>query len=140
MSWRSKNVAPKRSLTFWSLLSLSFKTRRGMAIAVATQDCEFVGLGRAICVEPTLPQRLLTSETDSAVPWNVSWGSLGNLLFPNGRAWTWFQLQMIYIGLRKYWMLNKPVAFWPWGLGVIFRDCYFDPKRIWIVRKLYYGI
>ena len=139
-----------------------FTTRRGMAIAVQTKDCEFVGLGRAICVEPDLPGRMLRGEAEKAKPWNLSWG-LGNYLFPIGRAWTWFQLNEIFIaevgwrlrsffgleGLlhdltlfpwqRKYHLVNKPVPVWPWGLGIMMRDIYFDHARWWIVRKLYYG-
>lgn len=147
-----------------------FKTRKGMAIAVKTNDCEFVGLGRSICVEADLPGRMLRGEVDKCVDvWNVSWG-LGDYLFPLGRAWTWwvvlrprrtillqvvggnrsretptiflprFQIQLHYIAQRKYWLLNKPVDLFPWGAGIIFRDVYFDPQKFWIARKFWYGM
>ncbi|KAI9013437.1 hypothetical protein DFJ74DRAFT_682159 [Hyaloraphidium curvatum] len=122
------------------LVTGGFKTRRGMAIAVATGDCEFVGLGRSICVEPDLPARMLRLEADSAVDqWNVSWG-LGDRFFPIGRAWTWFQIQLHYIAQKRYELLNKPVGLFPWGLGIMMRDIYTDPKKWWIARKLYYWV
>ena len=44
-----------------------FRTRTGMESALRSGATDLVGLGRPLCVEPDLPRRLLSRQTDSAL-------------------------------------------------------------------------
>lgn len=96
-----REVAKSQNKALPIIVTGGFKTRKGMAIAVKTRDTDFVGLGRAICVEPDLPGRMLRGEADKAKDWVVSWGWLGDRIFRAGRAWTVFQLDMVFIAKVK---------------------------------------
>jgi hypothetical protein len=41
-----------------------FRTREGMQAALASGDCDVVGLGRPLCCEADFPRRLLAGEVD----------------------------------------------------------------------------
>ena len=43
-----------------------FRSRAGMEAAVASGDCEVVGLGRPLCWQPDFPRRLLAREVEEA--------------------------------------------------------------------------
>lgn len=41
-----------------------FRSRAGMEAALASGDCDMIGLGRPLCAEPDFPRRLLAGESD----------------------------------------------------------------------------
>lgn len=41
-----------------------FRSRAGMEAALESGDCDMIGLGRPLCVEPDFPRRLLAGEVD----------------------------------------------------------------------------
>ena len=41
-----------------------FRTRAGMEAALASRDCDVIGLGRPLCWQPDFPRRLLAREVD----------------------------------------------------------------------------
>jgi len=41
-----------------------FRTRAGMEAALASGDCDLIGLGRPLCWQPDFPRRLLAHEVD----------------------------------------------------------------------------
>jgi 2,4-dienoyl-CoA reductase-like NADH-dependent reductase (Old Yellow Enzyme family) len=49
------------------MITGGFRTRAGMAEALATRDCDVIGLGRPVITEPDLPLRLLSGEAQAAV-------------------------------------------------------------------------
>jgi hypothetical protein len=48
------------------MITGGFRTRGGMAEALAAGDCDVIGLGRPVITEPDLPRRLLLGEAESA--------------------------------------------------------------------------
>jgi tRNA-dihydrouridine synthase len=42
-----------------------FRTRTGMEAALASGDCDVIGLGRPLCWQPDFPRRLLGRESDA---------------------------------------------------------------------------
>jgi hypothetical protein len=46
------------------LVTGGFRTRAGMEAALASGDCDVIGLGRPLCWQPDFPRRLLAREVD----------------------------------------------------------------------------
>jgi len=62
-----------------------------MEAALDEGACDAIGLGRPMCVEPDLPNRLLDGRSDAAVDWE-------NRIVPAKAALGWFCLQLLRLG------------------------------------------
>jgi len=73
------------------MLTGGFRSRAAMEAALDEGACDAIGLGRPMCVEPDLPNRLLDGRSDAAVDWE-------NRIVPAKAALGWFCLQLLRLG------------------------------------------
>lgn len=73
------------------MLTGGFRSRTAMADALRAGACDLIGLGRPMCVEPDLPNRLLSGDAHRAVAWEST-------IRPAKAGLGWFCLQLLRLG------------------------------------------
>ena len=83
--------AIKQAASVPVMLTGGFRTLAGMEAALAEHACDVIGLGRPVCVDPALPNALLSGQVDRAPAYE-------DRVVPSKLAANWFCVQLLRLG------------------------------------------